>query len=123
MPGNSSDPLSLRDTLTSTYLRYIDTAYWLSDAELVAERRALLLDESMLSAEVFLEPVRSYAATEDLATVCERVGVPRDSTQAVVGRSSVTSPPRGRRSDFVSTRPKRWRARFDRAGRTDEMSS
>ena len=80
----STDPLTLRDDLTSTYIRYIDTAYWLRDRHLMDERRTLLQEPGLLSSECLLEPVLPYAATEDLLDVAEAAGID-ESTAATVG--------------------------------------
>ena len=80
----TTDPLTLRDDLTSTYIRYIDTAYWLRDRHLMDERRALLQEPGLLSSECLLEPVLPYAATEDLLDVAAAAGI-NESTAAAVG--------------------------------------
>ena len=77
-------PLSLRDDLTTAYLRYIDTAYWLRDPRLLAERRRLLEQEGSLASECLLEPVLPYPATEDLLRTTRAVGV-SDAASRIVG--------------------------------------
>ena len=70
MPDNApTTPQSLNDALVETYLRYIDTAYWLRDKRLMVERRQRLLESGMLATEPFLEPVLTYPATEELSAV------------------------------------------------------
>ena len=71
--------------IQETLLSYIDTAYWLSDSRLMAERRRLILDNGLLSTPPYLEPVLTYEATEDLLAVCRSVGIP-DSVSTAVGR-------------------------------------
>ena len=80
-----ADPVALNEALTKAYLRYIDTAYWLSDSRLMAERRQLILDNGLLSTPPYLEPVLTYEATEDLLAVCRSVRIP-DSVSTAVGR-------------------------------------
>lgn len=80
----ATDPLTLRDDLASTYIRYIDTAYWLRDRSLMEERRALLEKPGLLASECLLEPVLPYAATEDLLDVAARAGLEK-RTASVVG--------------------------------------
>ena len=53
----TTTPLTLRRDLASAYLRYIDTAYWLRDERLMAERRAILESSGSLHSECLLEPV------------------------------------------------------------------
>jgi len=80
-----TNPVDLNDALTEAYLRYIDTAYWLSDPRLMDERRRLLVDGGMLATTPYLEPVLSYGANEDLLATCAQVGI--DSAVAdTVGR-------------------------------------
>jgi DEAD/DEAH box helicase domain-containing protein len=79
------EPVALNRALTEAYLRYIDTAYWLRDEALMAERRRLLLENGLLSTPPYLEPVLTYEATEDLLTVTRSVGIP-DNIAGTVGR-------------------------------------
>lgn len=86
MPDSrETDPVSLNLALTQAYLRYIDTAYWLNDRRLMAERRRLLVDNGLLSTPPYLEPVLTYEATEDLAGVCADAGLD-PSVAELVGR-------------------------------------
>lgn len=81
--ASPTEPVALNAALTDAYLRYIDTAYWLSDARLMAERRRLLLDNGLLSTPPYLEPVLTYDATEDLLDVSRSVGIPDHVAEAV----------------------------------------
>lgn len=83
MPAN---PLSVHDDLRDAYLRYFDTAFWLRDERLMAERRQLLRESSLLFTDPLLEPVLPYDATVPLAEVCEQVGISREIAE-VVGRA------------------------------------
>ncbi len=56
----ATDPLRLYSRLRDTYLRYLDTAFWLRDPGLLAERRALLEREGRLFTEPLIEPVVPY---------------------------------------------------------------
>src|SRR4051795_11307406 len=80
-----TDPVQLNAALTDTYLRYINTAYWLDDARLMDERRRLLVENGLLSTPPYLEPVLTYEASEDLLQVCAEVGVDAD-TASLVGQ-------------------------------------
>lgn len=79
----ATDPLTLRDDLSAAYVRYVDTAYWLRDPVLMDERRALLEKPGVLASECLIEPVLPYAATEDLRSVAEQVGLDPEVAQAV----------------------------------------
>ncbi|MFJ1510295.1 DEAD/DEAH box helicase [Cellulosimicrobium funkei] len=78
-----TEPVALNGALTDAYLRYIDTAYWLSDERLMEERRRLLLDNGLLSTPPYLEPVLTYDATEDLLEVSRSVGIPDHVAETV----------------------------------------
>src|SRR5665811_1885245 len=69
------DPISVSKQIKDTVLRYIDTAYWLRDDDLRAERRALLEADGQLLQDVFLEPVLPYDGTRDALDVCRTVGL------------------------------------------------
>lgn len=81
-----TDPVRLNAALTNTYLRYINTAYWLDDPRLMDERRRLLVDNSLLSTPPYLEPVLTYQASEDLLQVCAEVDVDA-ATASLVGQA------------------------------------
>jgi len=70
-----ADPISVSRQIKDTVLRYIDTAYWLRDDDLRAERRALLEADGQLLQDVFLEPVLPYDGTRDALEVCRAVGL------------------------------------------------
>ena len=79
-------PLTLRDDLASAYLRYVDTAFWLRNEQLMRERRQILQSKDMLLSECLLEPVLPYPATEDLLDATRQVGI-SDATALIVGKA------------------------------------
>lgn len=83
MPAN---PLSVHEELQDAYLRYFDTAFWLRDERLMAERRQLLRESNLLFTDPLLEPVLPYDATVPLSEVCNRVGI-SPQTAEIVGRA------------------------------------
>jgi len=83
MPAN---PVSAYEELRAAYLRYFDTAFWLRDARLMAERRALLEQPGLLFTDPLLEPVIPYDATIPLSEVCAKVGVAAETAE-IVGRA------------------------------------
>ena len=86
MPDHApTTPQSLNDALVETYLRYVDTAYWLRDKRLMVERRQRLLESGMLATEPFLEPVLTYPATEAASAVADAMGIDREVAE-LVGR-------------------------------------
>lgn len=78
-----TNPLSLRDDLANAYLRYVDTAFWLRDPSLIAERRALLTQGDRLVSSCWIEPVLPYPASEDLLETTRAAGVSDASALAV----------------------------------------
>lgn len=86
----TTNPLSVYADLRAAYLRYFDTAFWLRDQRLMAERRELLERSGLLFAEPLLEPVLPYDATVPLNEVCQEVGI-SPSTADVVGRALLGS--------------------------------
>ncbi len=79
----TTDPLTLRDDLSSAYIRYVDTAYWLRDSTLMDERRSLLEKPGVLASECLIEPVLPYAATEELRLVAQQAGLDSAIAEAV----------------------------------------
>ena len=67
-------PLTLQEDIADAYLRYYDTAYWLRDPDLRAERRELLQADGVIASEPLIEPVIPYDSTESIAEVCASVG-------------------------------------------------
>ncbi|HKG38386.1 MAG TPA: DEAD/DEAH box helicase [Conexibacter sp.] len=72
------DPLRLHDAIVDGYLRYYDTAYWLRDPLLRAERRGLLEADGVISREPLVEPVLPYPSTETIAEACADAGLSRE---------------------------------------------
>lgn len=64
--------------IQETLLSYIDTAYWLADPEVVAERRRLLSAPGALFQQPLIEPVLPYPGTVPALAVCSEVGLTRD---------------------------------------------
>ena len=70
----------MADGIRSTNLRYVDTAFWLKDEKLRAERRALLEEPGALVQDVYLEPVLPYDNVEPARAAFKGVGL--DETQS-----------------------------------------
>jgi DEAD/DEAH box helicase domain-containing protein len=71
----TADPGYLSDRLRETVLRYVDTAFWLREPELLVERRRLFQTESPLLQDVLLEPVLPYDGTHAAVDACTAVGL------------------------------------------------
>lgn len=61
-------------------LAYIDTAYWLNDQAVMAERRELLSQPGTLFQEPLIEPVLPYPGTRDAVEACREVGLSEDES-------------------------------------------
>lgn len=61
--------------IRESLLSYIDTAYWLNDPAMVAERRRLLAEPGTLFQDPLIEPVLPYPGTTDAMAVCQQVGL------------------------------------------------
>lgn len=79
-------PYSVYEDLKDAYLRYFDTAFWLRNPHLMAERRQLLEESGRLFTDPLLEPTIPYDADIPLLDVCDEVGVSREAG-TVVGQA------------------------------------
>jgi DEAD/DEAH box helicase domain-containing protein len=76
VPMSFPTPFDIEDGLRDAFLRYIDTAYALRNADLVSERRRLLLEgQTNLFAPLMLEPVVPYDGVASIAEAASAAGV------------------------------------------------
>ena len=68
-------PHQVMAEVRESLLAYVDTAYWLRDPQLIAERRQLLSEPGVLFQEPLLEPVLPYPGTDPAHEVCRAVGL------------------------------------------------
>ena len=80
------NPLQVYEEIRSTYLKYIDSAFWLRSKELMSERRNRLLESDLLFTEVLLEPVLPYDSTQSLMSIAAEIGLTPEVAD-VVGRA------------------------------------
>lgn len=92
-------PVTLADTLRDTYLRYFDTAFWLNDDAVMAERREILAKPGALIGQVMIEPVMPYLNTAKLDEVAAESGLP-----ASIARRVATALFAGAQSEQISLR-------------------
>jgi DEAD/DEAH box helicase domain-containing protein len=76
--------MQVADELRAAYLRYFDTAFWLRDERLMAERVRRLDEDALLFADPLLEPVLPYDASEDMLATCAEAGLD-EAAASVVG--------------------------------------
>ena len=67
------NPLDTYQEITSTFLRYYDTAFGLRDRGMMDERRALLESPGTIFTEPLLEPQFPFLGGEPLDRVCEDI--------------------------------------------------
>lgn len=71
-------PQTLQSAIEEGYLRYFDTAFWLRDAAMMAERRRLLSHPGVIFREPLLEALFPYENGRSLTEICGEVGLGRD---------------------------------------------
>jgi DEAD/DEAH box helicase domain-containing protein len=70
-----ADPLQTYDQIRDGYLRYYDTAFWLRDPLLRAERRTLLERDGVVFTDPLIEPILPFEARETLRDTCRSLGL------------------------------------------------
>lgn len=70
-----ANPISVIDYVREGYLRYYDTAFWLRDPAVMAEREAILLSDGVMAREPLIEAVPQYPSVEPIEDVCKRAGL------------------------------------------------
>lgn len=76
-------PATVYQAIRDAYLRYVDTAYWLRDPALMAERRRLLEQRHAVFTDVLLEPVLPYDAEIKLTDTAAQAGLSLKTTELV----------------------------------------
>ena len=74
---SASDPARIQAAIREGYLRYFDTAFWLRDEKLMAERRRLLEQDGHVLQDALIEPVPTYPLGRTIREVCEDTGLDR----------------------------------------------
>ena len=62
-------PLEVFEHIKETYLKYLYSAFWLRDPELLAERAELVSESGVLAAEPILEVSLPYQTSKSIAEV------------------------------------------------------
>lgn len=76
-------PRRTYQSIRDAYLKYVDTAYWLRDPALMAERRALLEASDSVFTDVLLEPVLPYDADVELDTAVRSLDIHPEAAKLV----------------------------------------
>ena len=74
---STSDPARIQAAIQEGYLRYFDTAFWLRDDKLMAERRKLLQQHGNVFQDALIEPVPTYPPGQTILEICEDVRLGR----------------------------------------------
>ena len=74
---SGSDPARIQAAIREGYLRYFDTAFWLRDEKLMAERRRLLEQDGLVFQDAFVEPLPAYPNGRTIREVCADAGLDR----------------------------------------------
>ena len=74
---NASDPVRIQAAIREGYLRYFDTAFWLRNKRLMAERRRLLEQDGHVFQDFLIEPVPTYTSGRTILEVCTGAGFDR----------------------------------------------
>lgn len=69
------NPRTVMNYVRDAYLRYYDTAFWMRDEGIMAERKALLLEPGVMAQELLLEAVPVYPSIVPVDEACERAGL------------------------------------------------
>lgn len=77
-------PASVATAIEEAVLSYLDTAYWLRDRDLAAERRALLSEPGILFQDPLIEPVLPYPNVRPALDVCRSVGLDEAETDILL---------------------------------------
>ena len=78
-------PVGTLRYIQDAYHRYYDTAFWLRDPLLLAERRAILEEAGATAQEPLLEAVLPYPSVTSIAEACAKTSL-GDGTAAELGR-------------------------------------
>lgn len=67
-------PARLQRSIKEGYLRYLDTAFWLRDEKLMAERRELFCEDGNIFRDALVEPLPAYSPEITIKDTCEDAG-------------------------------------------------
>ena len=70
-----STPTQVLHYIQEAYHKYYDSAFWLRDSKLLAERRRLLDEPETTAQEVLLEAVLRYPGTVPIEKACAQIGL------------------------------------------------
>lgn len=87
------NPRTVIDYVRDAYLRYYDSAFWMRDDGIMAERKTLLTEAGVMAQEPLLEAVPVYPSVAPVAESCSKAGlsssVGERLGQVVFGRGDI----------------------------------
>ncbi|WP_040487942.1 DEAD/DEAH box helicase [Fodinicurvata sediminis] len=72
---SQANPISVYEYISEGYRRYYDSAFWMRDPAIMAERREILNSPGVMAQEPLLEAVPQYPSTDSLEEVCRDIGL------------------------------------------------
>ena len=79
----SATPQSVLEYVQGAYHRYYDSAFWLRDEKVMAERRHLLEEPQVTAQEPLLEVVTPYPSVRSIQDACAEAGLPEGVADAL----------------------------------------
>lgn len=70
-----SNPISVFEYLREAYGRYYDTAFWMRDDKLMAERQKITMSDGVMAREPLIEAVPQYPSIDPIEQVCADAGL------------------------------------------------
>jgi DEAD/DEAH box helicase domain-containing protein len=74
-PTMRATPTSVLEYVQGAYHRYYDSAFWLRDERLMAERRSLLDEPQVTAQEALLEVITPYPSVRSIKDACAEAGL------------------------------------------------
>ena len=70
-----SNPISVFEYVREAYGRYYDTAFWMRDDKLMAERQEITMSDGVMAREPLIEAVPQYPSIDPIEQVCRDAGL------------------------------------------------
>ena len=87
------NPTALDRSIRAGYLRYFETAFWLRDPKLRAERRQLVERDGVVFTDPLLEPVLPYETGATIGDTCDKIGLEAEEADSLA-RMLLSWPPK-----------------------------
>lgn len=81
---SKATPSNLIQYLKDRYQSYYDTAFYIKDEKLRAERKKILSEHEVIAQDILLERVPQYASKIDFNAIATKVGLSKDQSEILV---------------------------------------